>query len=1530
MTTSVDNRVVQMQFDNAQFEKNIKQSMTSLQNMDKGLQLKNGQKGMSVLSKFGNFAKNAGIAALNTSISGIGTVLTTVGNTASSVFNGITSAASFAGKSILTMTAGLGAAAIAQATAGGVKRAMNIEQAKFQLEGLGVAWKDIEGDINYAVKGTAYGLDSAAKAAAQLSASGIELGDSMKTALRGISGVAAMTNSDYDSIAAVFTTVAGQGKLMTMQLRQLEARGLNAAAKLGEALGKTEAEIRDMVTQGEIDFKTFAAAMDDAFGEHAKDANKTFTGAFSNVRAALSRIGADFAASGMENLRKIFVDLIPVIDDFHAATKPLANLFDVVFRDNVSVITRWLQSFHQGGGLQEVAKGLDAYVKSLLGYKETVSDDPINPGLNPVEIEYGFKDVVSNLSRVATLIGARFQAVFYSLKAGFKDVFGDFEMPELPTLKTLLDATNGMIKFVESIKIAPKALQLVHRGSAAFFTILNNGIETIKNIADVISNFFSSNIADAGDLLGKIGEGLVLFLEALAYPEKTIEGLPAPIRILASALNALQEGFKGIFSEGGPAITVLEGLKTVFSSILSGGVNVITMITDAIATLIDKISQLDSVKNFGKTLADIFTSPVNALQAFTAIVGGVGISKLFDRLNNLTGRINTIASGLDFKSLLGIGPQMDELKKSLIALQATLKVDQIFKIAAAIGVLALSMKLLSTIDPISLASSLGAIAVLMNLLEGFGTRLANFDIKKLYVLDKLAGVFIAFSIAILILSGAVRAIGNMELGSAIQGVIGVGALAAVLTGVAYGLSKMQGKITQGAMSLILISISLNILAGALKLLGSMSYSEMEIALISMAAGLGMMVAALALISAIGESAGRSITSSAKAMTSVAMSMLILSAALKLLSTINPEQMGTALTMFAAGLGGMVLALALMQEMKGVTKAGASMLLLANALLVMSISMKVLSSIDSDRIASSLILLAGGLLIMVSAMYGARQAAAGAPALLILAASLAILAPALALISAIPIPGIAAALLMLSGVFLILGVAAEKIPGAKLMAIGAGLLMIGVGVLAVGAGLFLALTGLAAFISTIAGLAPATDTALSDMITAITSHMADIALMGVMFIMGFLEAVSANIGKLVDVGINIVINLINGISSKLGALIDAGVKLIISFINGIANAINTNKEAILGAVKNLMNAVIGFVIEAIAGLVEMIPGVGPELANGMRAWRDETFPVAVETGEAITEGVAEGSADAPEAAGEAMEGVAEAVEDGGSDVKDASENVASGMISTFNDTTADLPDVVKEAMADVKSAQQSASSDFEAAGQENAEGYNSGLVSNLEKSSGDATEVVENTVSEMKHVNAQGSGAQVGDEFGKGMYNGVNLWAEPIANKAAEIVTQAKESARQAQDSQSPSKDTMKIGGWFGEGYYIGLNSWGSKISDAAGNMVRGAYNNALTFNSMIEDALNLTDWNSAPVIRPVLDLTEVENGASQIDGLFSGRNALSAAYAYGNYGYSAQPFGSTRTYGDIYMSVDYQSGDSIDDFFSNISRELAIRNRMGG
>jgi len=51
--SSVDNRIVQMSFDNKQFEEGIKTSINSLDNLKKGLNLEESGKSLSNLNKVG-------------------------------------------------------------------------------------------------------------------------------------------------------------------------------------------------------------------------------------------------------------------------------------------------------------------------------------------------------------------------------------------------------------------------------------------------------------------------------------------------------------------------------------------------------------------------------------------------------------------------------------------------------------------------------------------------------------------------------------------------------------------------------------------------------------------------------------------------------------------------------------------------------------------------------------------------------------------------------------------------------------------------------------------------------------------------------------------------------------------------------------------------------------------------------------------------------------------------------------------------------------------------------------------------------------------------------------------------------------------------------------------------------------------------------------------------------------------------------------------------------------------------------------
>lgn len=319
--SSVDNRIVRMQFDNAQFERGVMQSMKTLDELNDKLQFKEAGKGISALQVHLNNVDFSGIQNAVQHINHSFTSMT--GMVAQRIKEDIVDNVINAAKRLEQVTLG-------QIKSGGRARAENLANAKFMIEGLKYDWESVYKAADYAVTDTAYGLDAAAKAASQLAASGVDFQETIETvngqdltqmhkSLRAISGVAAMTNASYDEIAHIFTSVAGMGKLTAMQLNQLSLRGLNIASTIGQETGKTEAEIRDMVSKGQISFQMFADAMDSAYGDHAKDANKTFQGSFSNLKAALSRIGAIFQQPVIDKTNTFFVSVTKRVKEFQAA-----------------------------------------------------------------------------------------------------------------------------------------------------------------------------------------------------------------------------------------------------------------------------------------------------------------------------------------------------------------------------------------------------------------------------------------------------------------------------------------------------------------------------------------------------------------------------------------------------------------------------------------------------------------------------------------------------------------------------------------------------------------------------------------------------------------------------------------------------------------------------------------------------------------------------------------------------------------------------------------------------------------------------------------------------------------------------------------------------------------------------------------------------------------------------------------------------------------------------------------------------------
>ena len=392
MSRQVDEKVVSMKFDNKQFEANVKTSMGTIDKLKSSLNFKGASKGLEDLEKASKKVSFDDIAA---SVQRLENRFSVFGIAGMRIVEQFTDSVIDSVRRISRAATSFIREGIIQ---GGKRRAMNLENAHFQLQGLlkdEAAVEAVMKNVNDSVDGTAYSLDSAAKVASQFAASGMRAGDQMFSSLRAVAGVAAMTNSEYDEIGRIFTKVAGQGRLMGDDLLSLSSRGMNAAATLAEALGTSESAVREMVSKGKIDFNTFASAMDNAFGEHAKKANETLTGALSNVKAALARIGALFVSPLVKQngaLVQLLNNVRVKINDIKTAIAPVADYVVSVLTNLINKVSEFVKKldvkkYFSGLGKAFTSSKWDTFIKKI--NDAGVSTDKFQEKLKEVASKHG-------------------------------------------------------------------------------------------------------------------------------------------------------------------------------------------------------------------------------------------------------------------------------------------------------------------------------------------------------------------------------------------------------------------------------------------------------------------------------------------------------------------------------------------------------------------------------------------------------------------------------------------------------------------------------------------------------------------------------------------------------------------------------------------------------------------------------------------------------------------------------------------------------------------------------------------------------------------------------------------------------------------------------------------------------------------------------------------------------------------------------------------------------------------------------------
>lgn len=1248
----IDERLVSLVFDNSKFNGNVDDSVKKIDELKKGLDFTGVEKGLEVLQS---------------SVSGISGKFSTFGIAGITAIQRLTNASITFGKSIATSV-------IDPIIQGGMRRAENIEQAQFMFKGLmkgSYEWSKIEKDLSYAVKGTAYGLDDAAKAASSLYASGVKLtsqNGQMGSSLRAISGVAAMTGSEYADIANIFTRVAGQGRVMAVDLNSLSARGLNVAADMGKAFGKTEAEIRDMVSKGKISFEDLASVMDKLYGEHAKKANETYSGSMKNMFAALSRVGAKFATGYLENMRDIFNAVSPQIDAISKAIQPVIDVVNNGFKSATKTLVDFIGTFKFVGeetkpvaaliseigtrgkvttqDLRKLAvRGKDsvgALARSMgvsekaiwkMASKGKISIDDFNKAMEDSRPRSDFEKGMESIASVAkpvngfiNQLGIVVQKVMDYLSASSGDA------------TTFAESVNRIVKplkeFINSLRIALALLAnddtklqqfaTILQGFGAIFSIVWN---VIKQFGEGLASLFS------GSQMGSFGQSILDFASSIGAWLITVDKAIQKGNIFADFFAGLKwvlDSITGVFGEigaklepvfariseffGGFGTTVVSvqdagsRLQAMFLTIQNAAAAAGSMLWDMFGPAIESI--MNVMRSAGKIVSDFIGS-----LSFGEIQGAAGITAIAVVGKMISNLIQTLLSGQKlFSGQIGIGFTLklfvSQLKQNMEIMQASFKADILVKYAAAIGILALSLLVMASIPADKLIVAVGAMGVLFKGLLVMMKVLDNakFSLKLIFTLGAVASAVMTFSIALGILAIAVRILGSMSFEELSKGLFGVAALLQGIFTIMDKTAKNTKEFAAGALGLIAIAVAMNILAGAVKLFGMMSIEELLKGIITINLLLLGIVSITKLVNP------EKLAATGGSIVLIAVAMTILGGAFKIFASMSYEELLKGIAAMSISLAVVVAATNKVDPAK-LAGFATAMLGLSISVVILAAAFKIFATMGWEEIAKATVAMGASVGILVAAMLLMSNPAvlAGAAALLIASFSLMMLAPALVLLGTMSWDAIGRGMAVLAAAIGILAVG-----GLLLLVAVPGFIALGLAVIMIGAGMALAGNGVVAFATGLAALAGAFTLFIPVATMGAEAIAAMLPKMAAAFGQGLIElinVIAANGTAIVDLFVTILDAVLEAIIKEAPKLIDTGVMLITKLIEGLQKTVPLIIETAV--------IIASALLDGLQVLIPKIIALGVTIVLGFLRAMEILIPRVVSTGMKILNGVLDG-------------------------------------------------------------------------------------------------------------------------------------------------------------------------------------------------------------------------------------------------------------------------------------------------------------------
>lgn len=1072
---------------------------------------------------------------------------------------------------------------------------------------------------------------------------------------------------------------------------------------------------------------------------------------------------------------------------------------------------------------------------------------------------------------------------------------------------------DDIVGFLNFIKVQLEPLSFIGE-------YIQNGVNQLMQYAPVVKEKLTSALTMFNDII-KNGSDSDAYWMLLTYVEAVQSKFEHFIEYVKSSTAILKE--KSIFSimndyineKFGPTISAISTyvgralyvLKEAFGNAKDFTIDKFMLIVDKFKIASERLSEVGNIVNNGvkgmvqalktakdniKSSADGFKEAINTVSEaldfdkFIQVIGGGAIVGIIWKLKKMFDDLMDIVKGKQLQN--GFIDVLDNLAGTLEAYQKNLKADRLIKIAGAVAILAGALFVIAQIPVdkmLPAVGTLGAViaelAVLMFAFDKIG------DNKGIISSTKMIATMIGLATTLVIISSALKKVADVPTDKLLSSIGGLGlimaelmsamlimtkvsqsmkgssvvktivtmtALSLVLSSLAKtmikmaeldwgqiargsvaiavmctalivsanSISKNASKIKKAAVGMISFTSALKAMAKVVEKLGGLDTDVLVKGLIAISTVLGALTLFLNFAKLDGMSGSKGL-----GLLLLATSLLVLSSAIKKFEDVDAMSM-------VKGLLTLVVMTKMLNSIPGMISTAIGFSILGVALLGIAAAIRSFANIDTLQMAKGLISIAGAMSVIALAMkLMPGSAISKAVSVSILMSQLTKLGKAITSMGSMQLSTIAKGLIAMAGALAIITVAANAMNGSVMGAAAIVVLSFALGSLAkalqafgsmsletIGIGL-LAMAG----VFTVLGIAGALLTPVVPVLLALAGVFALLGV-GTLALGAGLTVAATGLAALAAsgaAGFAVIVNGIKGLLNLIPLLIVKIGEGLIAALKVFSDNMPVITEFVINAFKGMITAMIALIPLIVSGLMTLITTLLEAITERLPDFIEAGYNLLICFLQGVRDHIGEVVETALEVIANFLYGVANKIDE----VVDAGIEVIFAFITAvIRGLGTKLPELitaVSDAFSDVAEA-----------------GVNA------------LKEWVTDFIS---------MGADLVAGLIKGIYSGISGVVGAIVDVAKSAINSGKEEL----DINSPSKEFEEMGMYCDEGLAKGLTRYSGLVTDATSGVGKETMDE-------IRRILNDIDWegpnNDGPVIRPVLDLSDVESGAATMNDLF--------------------------------------------------------------